>query len=149
MRYKIRLPCAGKQNMPLIILILLLMLPLLDIYFILSWLFESTAVAATYMAITMTLGALMIKFAKIGVHEAFNMLRQGRAAIGAVAGFIKIWLAGVLLLFPGYLSDIVALIIFILPGRTFPPPPPPPPPPSADRQLEVEAEIVTADERDN
>ena len=131
--------------MPLLFLILLLLAPLLDIYLVLRWLFDSPLTAGLYAATAALLGALLMKFAKIGVGEAARLLSAGRAPPAAVARFVKLWAAGALLFFPGYLSDALAAGVLLLPS--------PPPPPKTrfaarnDPPLEAEAEIVSEDER--
>ena len=130
--------------MPLIILIILLAAPLLDIFLAISWLFASPLAAGAYLAATMLAGALMLKFAKIGAVGAANMLSRHNAAIFAVLGFVRVGVAGGLLLFPGYLSDVLAVILLCLPGKWFPKPPPEQQDDNAP--LEAKAEIVR-DER--
>ncbi len=128
--------------MPLIF-ILLLLAPLLDIYLLLRWLFESPVAAALYWAAATAAGALLIKFAKIGLGETLELLRHGRGA-AAVGGFAAAGFAGALLIFPGYLSDILAAIVlaapFVVARRKQK---------TETRPLEVEAEIVGTDERED
>ncbi|MGI9298018.1 MAG: FxsA family protein [Gammaproteobacteria bacterium] len=123
--------------MPLFFLIVLLLAPPLDIFLAVRWLFLSPWTAAAYLAATAAVGALLMKFAKIGVGEAANMLRAGNAPPVAVAGFLKMWLVGALLFFPGYLSDVLAAGALLLPSpkARFNAPP-------ADAPLEARAEIV-------
>ena len=95
-----------------------------------------------YWAATAALGAFMLHFAKIGFGEAMARLRRGRAAAAMFGGFAAVWFAGALLVFPGYISDIAALLVLVLPlfiRR--------PPPEDEERPLEVEAEITAPDER--
>ena len=130
--------------MPLIILILLLGTPLLDIFLAFSWLFDSPVAAGVYLAATMLAGGLMLKFAKIGAAEAVNMVSQHNVAIFAVIGFVRIGVAGALLLFPGYISDVLAVILLCLPGKWFPRPPEP----EQDDNTPLEAHVeIVRDER--
>lgn len=100
--------------MPLLLFIVLP--PLLDLYLALRWLFSSPLLAGLYFTIAAAAGVLLVRFAKIGVGEAVKMLSAGDAPIGAAIGFMKIWLAGALLFFPGYLSDAIAIIVLLLPS---------------------------------
>ena len=121
------------------LLILLLLPPLLDIYLMCSWLWESTPVALAYLVATMLLGGGMIKLAKIGVGEGFRLMRENRASPTLIIRFIRIWLGGALLFFPGYLSDVLALLVLLFPGGSRPPA-------ATDEQtLEVEAEEIKTD----
>ena len=103
--------------MPLIFLILLLLLPLSDIYLAFSWINESPLVALLYFAATTILGILLMKFAKIGFGEVTKLFHSGHVDPRLLAGFAGFWVAGALLFFPGYLSDIVAALLFILAWR--------------------------------
>ncbi|MGU9951986.1 MAG: FxsA family protein [Gammaproteobacteria bacterium WSBS_2016_MAG_OTU1] len=103
--------------MPLIFLILLLLLPLLDIYFAVTWLFESPVIASLYFLATTVLGIFLMKFAKVGFGEMMRLLQNGVANPRLLAGFAGFWVAGALLFFPGYFSDIVAVLFFILAWR--------------------------------
>lgn len=129
--------------MPLL-LILLLAAPLLDIYLLLRWLFASPLVAALYWVTATAAGALLLKFAKIGFGETLKLLQQRRAAVALLGGFAAVGFAGVLLIFPGYISDIFAVVV--LAAAFFIRPPKNHPPDNTNRPLEVEAEII-GDER--
>lgn len=85
-----------------------------DLWLIISWLGASPLMAILYVAGTMGAGLLLIKFAKVGIGEAMRLLSSGDKVRGAAALFFaKLWLAGALLFFPGYLSDIVAVLILL------------------------------------
>lgn len=122
------------------LLILLLLLPLIDIYLMCRWLWESTAVALAYLAVTMLLGGFMIKLAKLGVGEVFRLMQSNRASPALMIRFARIWFSGALLLFPGYMSDALALLVLLFPGGRRQ---------AADDEhpLEVEAEEIEADKR--
>ena len=130
--------------MPFIILIIL---PILDIYLALSWLFDAPTFALIYFAITMGIGAFLIKLAKVGVKEVFRLLSTQAVSPLAAIGFIKLWIIGAFLFFPGYISDILALIIWWLPFKVAHRPDSSPP--QTQQPLEVEAEIIETHDRDS
>jgi UPF0716 family protein affecting phage T7 exclusion len=102
---------------------IVLLLPVLEIYLLISWVVESPLVALLYLFITMGLGALLIKVAKIGFGEIIRIMReQSGAGLGALIGFGKLWAVGILLFFPGYLSDVLALAIALFPVKAQPTP---------------------------
>ncbi|MGI9307215.1 MAG: FxsA family protein [Gammaproteobacteria bacterium] len=125
-------------------LIILLLAPLLDIFLLLRWLFDSPLAAGLYWAAATALGMLLLKFAKIGFAEMAARMRGGRVQLSMFGGFAAIWFAGALLCFPGYLSDAAALAVFVMSffARKK----------NAEeenRPLEIEAETVDSDEREN
>ena len=134
--------------MPLFLIVLLLA-PLLEIYLAMRWLFSSPLAAGLYLAGAAIIGALLMKFAKIGVREAMRMLSDGGAPIGAAISFIKIWLAGALLFFPGYITDALAILILLLPSPRTSHSRSRPMEDSATRPLEAQAEIISESESES
>lgn len=107
--------------MPLL-LIILLFTPIADIILAISWLFQSPLSALLYLAASTIIGLGLLKFAKIGAGEAIKILtaRDGKQLDSRAAGIlIKMWLAGALFLFPGYISDCFAVLLAFLPAPSF------------------------------
>ncbi len=133
--------------MPLFFLIILLFMPLADIVLALRWIFSSWA-GGLYFLAAAAVGALMMKFAKIGFGAALRLLRDKEVPPAAIAGFAKIWVAGALLFFPGYLTDALAVCVLLLPvGRLQMRMRTSAPPQNDEVVSEVAAEIVDDDAR--
>ncbi len=56
--------------------------------------------------------------AKAGFREVVSQMRGG-ASLDAILKFGKLWLVGALLFFPGVISDVLAILALLLPGRIF------------------------------
>ena len=56
--------------------------------------------------------------AKAGFREVVSQMRDG-ASLDAILKFGKLWLVGALLFFPGVISDALAILALLLPGRIF------------------------------
>lgn len=77
-----------------------------------SWLSDSPGRAIAYLLLTSVVGVLLMKAARAG----FGAIMRGFSRNASPWSFIllgKMWFAGALLLFPGYLTDIIALLIII------------------------------------
>jgi len=117
--------------------LILLMLPVAELLLDL-WLFREYGGAfMLYLAVAAVLGLWLIVRAKSSLLAGLATLRQSTLAAGAqlnagaLLGYFlasaRAFFAGLLLLFPGALSDLLALLIVLLPGRVVAPAVPHPP----------------------
>lgn len=101
-----------------LLLISLILLPSMEVYLFLSWIGESPVVALLYLAATMFLGVVCIRLAKLGLGEALVRARHlGAGDAGILLTFGKLWIVGILFFFPGYITDIIALWVWLFTGR--------------------------------
>ncbi len=112
--------------------LILLMLPVAELLLDL-WLFREYGGAfLLYLAAAAMLGLWLIVRAKSSLIAGLATLRQSTRAAGAqlnagaLLGYVlasaRAFFAGLLLLFPGMLSDVLALLVVLLPGRVVTPP---------------------------
>ena len=117
--------------------LILLMLPVAELLLDL-WLFREYGGAfMLYLAVAAVVGLWLIVRAKSSLLAGLATLRQSTLAAGthlnagAVLGYFlasaRAFFAGLLLLFPGALSDLLALLVVMLPGRVVAPVAPKPP----------------------
>lgn len=111
----------------LFLLFLILVFPALEIYtlfalgpsigwWLLLWLIASTVA-----------GIWLIKLERMAVFgRLIASLQSGKSPVSALLASGRVLAAGLLLLFPGVISDVMALIILLLPGGTWPRRAPPP-----------------------
>lgn len=100
----------------LIILAILLAFPLLEIYVLVQlagiygwWL-------ALYLLFTVTAGWLMIMEERLAVFgRLFHIAQSGHHPIFALLTSARKLVAGLLLIFPGVISDIIAVILLLIP----------------------------------
>ena len=103
---------------PAFILLALLFFPAVEVYLLFRWL-ESDPVFASLWLACATLGGLyLVRRAKAGFREVVSQMRDG-ASLDAILKFGKLWLVGALLFFPGVISDALAILALLLPGRIF------------------------------
>lgn len=85
----------------------------------------------------MAAGAFCIMLAKAGMGEVLARLREvNRGNVRSLLLFGRLWVAGVLLLFPGYLTDILALLVLLAPSGNKPPP---------EKMVEVRGRVIRED----
>ena len=75
-----------------------------------------------WLALGAVAGALLISRAKAGLRAALAPLQSGNAqvvngSLWRVLASARSFFAGVLLLFPGILTDVLALVVLLLPAR--------------------------------
>ena len=104
-------------KMPLFFLIILLFMPLADIVLALRWIFSSWA-GGLYFLAAAAIGALMMKFAKIGFGAALRLLRDKEVPPAAIAGFAKIWVARRAFIFSRLSHRCAGGVRFAFAGRT-------------------------------
>lgn len=96
----------------------------MEVYLLFSWIADSPLVGLSYLAATIVLGLVCISLAKVGLVDVIQHVMQTRRgemlpeSTRALLTLGKVWVVGVLLVFPGYLTDILAVIIWIFVGRS-------------------------------
>jgi len=104
-------------------LFLIILLPSMEVYLLFSWIADAPFFALPYLAATILLGFVCMGVAKIGVADIIQHVTQTRRgellpeSTRALLALGKMWVIGVLLIFPGYLTDILAVLIWLLAGR--------------------------------
>lgn len=98
-------------------------LPIIDFVLMLQWIAAAPVIAIVYLIATIGVGIFCVKFAKVGFRE---LLRQMQAVDKTDARILlilaKLYIVGGLLAFPGYLSDIFAVVFWLLFfNKTLPP----------------------------
>ena len=95
----------------------------MEVYLLFSWIADSPVFGLSYVVVTILLGFACINLAKIGfadVIQHVTQTRRGELLPGSMRALLvlgKMWAVGVLLIFPGYLTDILAVAIWLLVGR--------------------------------
>ncbi len=102
----------------LILLIILLCFPALEIY----TLFQLADVIGWWLAVWLigsaVLGFLLIREEKFAFFGRLVVgIQSGQHPFAAIFDSGKTLVAGVLLIFPGVISDVIALILLIIPSR--------------------------------
>ncbi|MBZ0091810.1 MAG: FxsA family protein [Sulfuricellaceae bacterium] len=117
------------------VLAILLAFPVLEIYTLVQvghligwWL-------AVWLIVAAILGGRLVREGQMSfVFRLFESLQRGQALPTALFGSGRTMLAGWLLIFPGVISDVLALILLLLPNT----PPRPPASPPEDGVIEGE-----------
>lgn len=100
--------------MPFVVIILLF-LPFIDLALVIAWVADSPVPALLYLLATAVIGILLMKIGRIGVIELARQVKSVRNRYDRwLSGFAWGWLAGALLAFPGYISDVLAVTVFII-----------------------------------
>jgi UPF0716 protein FxsA len=101
---------------------ILLLLPAIDIFLSIA-LFQryGTPFLACLLAAAVA-GSLLIGRAKAGVRAALSQVAQGNPQMmgGSLLGLLgsaRSFFAGLLLIFPGVITDLLALVVLLLPAR--------------------------------
>jgi len=127
----------------LIFLFVILGFPVLEIYTMIQvadvigwWLL-------VWLIVSMLLGRALIKEESMAVFGRMTMaVQSGQSPFTAIWHSGRNILAGVLLIFPGVLSDVIALVLLVWPGRTIQVTKPPV---QDDGVIEGEAYVVEAE----
>ncbi|MGI9338038.1 MAG: FxsA family protein [Gammaproteobacteria bacterium] len=101
--------------MPLLLIFGFLLLPGAEVYLLFDWFGDAPGWALAYLVLTSAAGVFLMRLARAG----FGAILQGWSQRSSPLSFIllgKMWLVGALLLFPGYLTDGIALMVIII-GR--------------------------------
>lgn len=95
----------------------------MEVYLLFNWIADAPLPALAYLAAVTALGFVCVKIAKVGFAEFLRQLAAARRGdINAEGGRIllglgKMWVVGVLLIFPGYLTDLAAAAVWLLVRR--------------------------------
>ena len=111
---------ALEMFMPLVLLGILLVLPILDIYATIRFA-ESLDVPALLLFVPgFVFGLLLMKRETSTLKVRFVNALQSMSLPGVVFDSGRRMLAAALFLFPGFMSDIFALCLLLIPSRTTP-----------------------------
>lgn len=100
----------------LIILAILLAFPLFELYLLIRLAALYGWWLALYLLFTATAGWLLIQEERMAVFgRLFHILQSGHHPGGALLSSARKLLAGVLLILPGVLSDIIAVLLLLIP----------------------------------
>lgn len=108
----------NRRVMPFLVLIFaLLLLPGAEIYLLFEWFGEAPGWALAYLALTAAAGLFLMRIARVGFGEMARRWAQtqsaGRVSPWAFVLFGKMWFVGLLLTFPGYITDFIALCVIL------------------------------------
>lgn len=98
---------------------MILTFPAVEIYLLVVWLGNAPLLGTLYIVLSMAAGVLCIKFAKLGFAEFIHRLQAAARAGDAPSDgmplllFGKMWIIGALLFFPGYLTDLIAVCVWL------------------------------------
>ena len=114
----------------------------MEVYLLFGWIKDSPAPALTYLAAGTALGVVFLRRAKAGFREILPRLRgeAERREVRQLLQLGRLWFIGALLLFPGYLTDIAALGIWLLVRGGGGPPPP------EEREVTAHARLLDEDD---
>lgn len=105
--------------MPLLILLILLAFPVAEIWLLLALAHQYGWLLLVYLVIVAVLGYRLIKDEKLLMFGRMaQTLSQGGTPARALFGSAKNLLAGILLIIPGVISDVIAVILLLLPSAT-------------------------------
>lgn len=107
------------RNVGLIVLLLVLLFPALEIY----TMFQVADMIGWWLLVWLVFSAILgwalIKEESMAVFGRLTMTAQsGQSPFAALWTSGRNILAGVLLIFPGVISDVIALILLVWPGNT-------------------------------
>ena len=99
--------------------LMLLALPWLELFTLIQLGIETSALTAVfYVLVTFFLGVTVIKRQGMGMFQQLREAQEGKVFGPALLrDHMAVGLAGLLLLFPGMISDVVALLVMIGPIR--------------------------------
>lgn len=108
--------------MRLLLLLILLGFPVLEMYLLAQIGHHIGWWLALWLVMSAMTGMALIKEARFAlVRELSNVIRSGGSNISALLGSGRILIAGFLFIFPGVISDFIALTLILIPqGRVAP-----------------------------
>jgi UPF0716 protein FxsA len=111
----------------LLIFAILLAFPFIELYVLIRLASEYGWWVALYLLATASAGWMLIQEEKLAVFgRLLQIVQTGQHPVVALLSSARTLLAGVLLIFPGVISDIFAILLLLIPmpsNRTPPPPP--------------------------
>jgi len=101
---------------------IVLLLPLVDLLLTAFLLGHYGTPFLLWLLVTAVAGMLLIGLAKSGLRATLMALQSGNGQVAGgslwrILASARAFFAGALLLFPGVLSDVVALVVLLLPAR--------------------------------
>jgi len=101
---------------------IVLLLPLADLLLTAFLLGHYGTPFLLWLLVTAMAGMLLIGLAKSGLRTTLMTLQSGNGQVAGgslwrILASARVFFAGALLLFPGVLSDVVALVVLLLPAR--------------------------------
>ncbi|HEX4325348.1 MAG TPA: FxsA family protein [Burkholderiales bacterium] len=101
---------------------IVLLLPLVDLLLTAFLLGHYGTPFLLWLLVTALAGMLLIGLAKSGLRATLMALQSGNAQVAGgslwrILASARAFFAGALLLFPGVLSDLLALVVLLLPAR--------------------------------
>ena len=108
----------------------------MEVYLLFQWIGESPVAALLYLALSTAVGLFCMMLAKAGIGELVARLREvNRGNMRSLLLFGRLWIAGVLFLFPGYLTDVLALLVlFAAPKK-----------PPREKMIEARGRVIRED----
>lgn len=105
--------------MRLLPLLILLGFPALELYILVRIAHEIGWWLAAWLVMTTVLGVALVREAGVGLPKRLvTALQEGQPVLGGLMDSGRTLIAGLLLIFPGVISDIIAIAILLLPLRT-------------------------------
>ena len=105
-----------------LVLIMLLAFPALEIYTMLQLARELHWWLAAWLVFAALAGVALIKETRFAMLGRFTAaLQEGRFPLGELMHSARSFVAGALLIFPGIVSDLIALTILLMPNRQLAP----------------------------
>ncbi len=102
--------------------VMLLAFPALEIYTMLQLAHELHWWLAAWLVFAALAGVALIKETRFAMLGRFtSALQEGRFPLGELIHSARSFIAGVLLIFPGIISDFIALTILLMPNRQLAP----------------------------
>jgi len=100
----------------LLILIILLAFPVIDLYVLAKLVTVYGWWMALYLLVVAVFGVALIKEERFAVFaRLFSTVQHGQHPMMALAASARTLVAGLLFIFPGVLSDIVAVLLMLVP----------------------------------
>lgn len=100
----------------LIVLAILLAFPLLELYVLVRLAEVYGWWLALYMLFTASVGWLMIMEERLAVFgRLFHIVQNGQHPVVALLTSARRLVAGLLLIFPGVISDVIAVLLLLIP----------------------------------
>lgn len=102
--------------MRLLLLLILLGFPVLEMFLLAKIGHHIGWWLAAWLAMSVMMGVALIKEARFAlVRELATVINSGGSNIPALLGSGRILIAGFLFIFPGVLSDLIALLLILIP----------------------------------
>ncbi|WP_157669678.1 FxsA family protein [Chitinibacter sp. GC72] len=108
--------------MPYLVFASVLAYPFLEIMSLI-WLADMVGVVPAFLAVLLSfaLGVLMLRHQRLGIGlTLMNDIRSGRLGLHSLFSVARYYIAAVLLIIPGLIGDVIALILLLPWGKSAP-----------------------------